>query len=241
VSTHDEWRKESPAWRFVEITSLMEHRRVPPIKVSELTSRYLEYADDLFRKAQMPSFAKVFEGAFKRGEWRKPLMNLEQLMLDAMEFKRRHPWCNAYPWLDVEAFDELRSKYPAPIVQIEGRLSLVHPPSTADAPAGPQAKEVADEICGEFLLQGLSCQILGLPPTGRVSVKGALECGFCYFDLVNVCPHQIADNCPGWFYPKNGSPFPMVAFDQESELGCPLEKLLYLYGVSITDIDMANG
>ena len=241
VTKHDDWKRESPAWRFLELTAILARREVPPIKVGDLTSRYLEYGDDLLQKAKLPSFAEVFAGAFKRAEWRKPLMNLELVMLDAMEFKRRHPWCNAYPWLHLETFDDLRSKHPAPVVQIEGRLNLFHPPSAAAAPDGPLPKDVANEISGEFLLQGLSSQILGLSPSGRVPIKGALECGFCYFDLANVCPHQIADNCPGWFYPKNGSPFPIANFGEESELGCPLEKLLYLYGVSMTDIEIAGG
>ncbi len=211
-TSHDEWKKESPAWRFLELTAVLARRDVQPIKISDLRSHYLEYADDLLLKANLPLFTDVFAGAFERGEWRKPLMCLEQIMLNAMAFKRQHPWCNAYPWLDAETFENLRSKYPPPVIQIEGRMSLFVPPSTATATDPPTAEDVGHEVAGELLLQGLFSQILGLRPAGRIPIKGTLECGFAYFDVANICQHQIADNCPGWFYPKNGSPFPIVNF-----------------------------
>ena len=236
-SSEDEWQKESPAWRFFKLTAVLARREVPVIDVSDLISNYIEVGDELLRKANLPTLVNVFAGAFERGEWRKPLMGLEQVMLDAMDFKRQHPWCNAYPWLQEDILEDLRLKFPPPAIQVEGKLSLFLPPSS-DRLTG---RDVGHEIAGEFLLQGLFSQILGVPPTGRMPIKGTMECGFSYYELANVCPHQIADNCPGWFYPKNGSPFPIGNYGEESELGCPLEKLLYLYGVAISDIEISGG
>jgi hypothetical protein len=236
-SSEEEWKKESPAWRFVQLTEVLAKGGVPVTNLADLLVTYVELGDNLLRKANLPTLVDVFAGAFDRGEWRQPLMGLEQLMLDAMEFKRRNPWCNAYPWLTAETFEELRLKFPPPTVQVEGRLSLFLPPS----PDRTTARDVGNEIGCEFLLQALFSQILGLPPSGRVPIKGTMECGFAYYDIGNICPHQIADNCPGWFYPKNGSPFPIGNYGEESELGCPLEKLLDLYGVAISDIEISGG
>lgn len=244
-TNHVEWKRQSPAWRFVELTAILAERDVPILPMDRVTTDYATYADDLLRKAKMPSLAEVFSAAFRRGEWRKPLLHLERRMLEAMEFKQLHPWCGAYPWFHAETKDALLNSFPPPLVQIEGRLSFIRPKIKASQGdysdiSGESGNEATIEIGAEFLLQGIYLQILGFEPPKRTPVKGALECGFTYFGVAQVCPHQIADNCPGWFFPRDGSPFPIVNFGSESELGCPLEKLLSMYNVAVEDIKIVS-
>lgn len=92
-----------------------------------------------------------------------------------------------------------------------------------------------DEIAGELMMQAWALQLLEVPPK-TIAPAGTVQCGFRYFDVENICPHQIADACPEWFQSQNGSPHPADLNDAETLLGCPFEKLLAGGGVDVKSL-----
>jgi hypothetical protein len=95
-----------------------------------------------------------------------------------------------------------------------------------------------NEVAGELLLQAFVMQILGKEPHIR-PVPGTLQCGFTYFNVQDICPHQVRDNCSGSFVPLNGSPFPAENHLESDDVGCPLEKMLWAVGIRIEELRFA--
>lgn len=215
-ANYNEWKRQIPAWRFVELTAILAKREVPVLPMDRVTTDCANYADDLLRKANIPSLDEVCSAAFARGEWRKPLMHLERRVLEAMEFKRQHPWCGAYPWFHSETTDALLNSFPPPLVQVEGRLSFIRPKIKASHGdysdiSGESGNGATIEIGAEFLLQGLYFQILGAEPPKRTPVKGALECGFLFWRRSDLSAPNCRRLC--WLvFPKGRLAIPDCEF-----------------------------
>ena len=156
-------------------------------------------------------------------------------MLNAMKFRQSHPWCVAYPWIEHDVFDTMHQQFPVPILQVEGKLK-----ANSYVPAiNENTPDLMTEVGGELMLQAWAMQLLEIPPT-TVAPPGTIQCGFRYFDVENVCPHQIADGCPGWFKPGEKSPHPADLSNEDTMLGCPFEKLLAGGGVNIESLRLPN-
>jgi hypothetical protein len=133
---------------------------------------------------------------------------------------------------DSKVWNQMLNDYAAPSIQVEGALLI----STSNNDT-QESDKVAMEISGELMLQAWAMQLLGIPPKTTPAPE-TIQCGFRYFDVQDVCPHQITDNCTGSFNPADGSPHPADLDDQEGLSGCPFEKLLWGAGIHITDIKL---
>jgi hypothetical protein len=167
-------------------------------------------------------------------------MLIEERMFAAMQFREKHPFCVAFPWAIPEVWEELKEDYPAPILQIAGKLNL-NLPSIRNAPnVSSDPGAFMNEVAGELFIQAFVMQILGKRPEVE-PIPGRLQCGLAYFNVQDVCPHQIRDNCPGSFIPASGSPFPAEDYLDSADVGCPFEKMLWAAGVRIKDLQISDG
>jgi hypothetical protein len=122
------------------------------------------------------------------------------------------------------------SDYAAPSVQVEGALRMNIPDNDSQDTA-----KIGMEISGELMLQAWALQLMEIPPK-TIPIPETIQCGFRYFEVRDVCPYQITDNCTGSFNPACGSPHPPDIDDHEGLSGCPFEKLLLGAGIHVTDI-----
>src|SRR6478609_2593752 len=234
-TTEDEWRATCPAWRFVTITNSLQAAIGAPPNPKNMPEVYLDIADRLLSLCNYPSLDNVIAGSLAREAWRSPVMELEKRMLNAMKFRQTHPWCVAYPWIADNVFEAMHRQFPVPILQVEGILK-----ANSYVPAiNDKTVDFMAEVGGELMLQAWAMQLLEIPPA-TVAPPDTIQCGFRYFDIENVCPHQIADGCPGWFKPGDKSPYPADLSDEDTLLGCPFEKLLAGAGVNIQSLRLPN-
>jgi hypothetical protein len=229
--TEHEWRATCPGWRFVILAQQISSALPEPPDESRIMAEYKATADHLLERCGFASVDASIDAALVRGTWRSPLMQLEKRMLDAISFRKNHPWCVAYPWLSADVWHRLCDSFPGPLLQVEGKLKA----SSRSPQLNHDAEAFMNEVGGELMLQAWALQLLEIPPA-TAGPEGTIQCGFRYFDVENVCPHQIADACPGSFKPQEGSPHPADLTDEETLLGCPFEKLLASAGVNVKSI-----
>ncbi len=233
--TEEEWRATCPAWRFVAMTKSLQDAVSAPPNPKDMAEVYPRIADRLLSSCGYASLDSVIAASLAREAWRFPSMELERRMLNAMKFRQTHPWCVAYPWIEHDVFDTMHQQFPVPILQVEGKLK-----ANSYVPAiNENTPDLMTEVGGELMLQAWAMQLLEIPPT-TVAPPGTIQCGFRYFDVENVCPHQIADGCPGWFKPGEKSPHPADLSNEDTMLGCPFEKLLAGGGVNIESLRLPN-
>jgi hypothetical protein len=203
------------------------------LATAQLADDYGGLANRLLDVCGYATLDAVISAALSRESWRMPLMQLEKRMFEAMRFREANPWCVAYPWLVSDVFETMHQKFPAPIIQVEGKLKA----NSYFPELNQDATNFMSEVGLELMLQAWALQLLEVPPA-TTAPEGTIQCGFRYFDIENVCPHQIADGCPGWFKPADGSPHPADLSDEDTLLGCPFEKVLALKGVAVTSIKL---
>jgi hypothetical protein len=236
--TEDEWQATSPSWRFYRLTTAIRNG-AGTRDVAALIDNYTNAADELLAACGFSPLEAVTDAAVKRANYRKPNMLIEERMFAAMRFRQKYPFCLAYPWAVPEIWQELQEDYQPPIIQISGKINLHLPPIRRAPEISCDPSAFMTEVAGELLLQAFVMQILGKEPEIR-PVPGMLQCGFAYFNVQDVCPHQVRDNCPGSFVPANGPPFPAEQHLHSDDVGCPLEKMLWAAGVKVKDLQLRS-
>src|SRR5262249_28276187 len=121
--TEEQWRASNPAWRFVRLTQA--RRQMNDLVLgdpSEWPSRYERFASSLLAGAGFRSLDDIFSERLNAFRRKPKLLRFEELMRDAMDFRKQQPWCGGNPVLDGELWRIMTTTFRAPIIEIEGRL-----------------------------------------------------------------------------------------------------------------------
>ena len=207
--TEDEWRKSSPSWRFVQITNLLAaDDNLSFGRPADWPNRFTDRAADLFAKLGYVAPEKIIEERLEAFTRVPRLLEVEQVMKAAMEFRSKRPWMIANPAADPLWLQELLEKFRAPVVVIDGAFGKF-----GDAPIK------GDQIIFELHFQALANQLLG-PLKTDGDGYGILQCGFGQFKVDRGCPYQTSHNCSTRFLPSSGPLVPTAVEDNDEITGC---------------------
>jgi hypothetical protein len=224
--TEAQWRASHPAWRFVTLTDA--RRLMPGLTLgdpSEWPMRYSHFASSLLTAAGFQSLDDVYSERLAVIHRKKELLRLDDLMRAAIEFRIKHPWCGGNPVADPQLWKMLASKFPPPIMEIDGQLRGF----------GLGSAEANGEVVFELQFQALAAQIFGEFSQTAVREQ-TIECAFSKYDIPLGCEFQRTATCSGRYDPRKGPPHPaMIA---ENTPGCSFELLLNASGLSSADLDL---
>ncbi|GAB2812252.1 hypothetical protein GCM10027276_11420 [Comamonas piscis] len=204
-----EWRKSSPSWRFVQITELLANDD----KLSfgghlDWPDRFTDIAEDIFGRLGYLPLEKVIEERLIAFTRVPELLDVEQVMKEAMEFRLKKPWMLPNPAADLLWLEELMNKFRAPSVIVDGAFGSFGDSSVK-----------GDQIIFELHYQALANQLIG-PINTDENGKGRLQCGFGQFKIERGCPYQSSHNCSTQFSPNAGPPVPTMILDNGVVDGC---------------------
>ncbi|MBN8442397.1 MAG: hypothetical protein J0M28_11975 [Thauera sp.] len=208
-ATEDDWRKSSPSWRFVQITDLIAADcNLSFGGPADWPSRFIYLASDIFKRLGYLSPEKVIEERLSAFTRVPELLDVEQVMKAAMEFRSERPWMAANPAADLTWLEELLEKFRAPSVVIDGAFVKF-----GEAPVN------GSQIVFELHFQALANQLIG-PIKIDDDGNGVLQCGFGQFKVDRGCPYQISHNCSTHFRPSGEPPVPTARLDNDEVDGC---------------------
>lgn len=207
--TEGDWRRSSPSWRFVEITNLLSTDHGLAFgQPTEWPTTYAAVARKIFEKLGYLQLEDVIAerlGAFDRVP---ELMQVEEVLKAAMQFRAERPWIAANPAAHMPWLEELLARFKAPFVVIEGGIGhFGHTPISGS------------ELLFEMHYQALAAQLLGDVPSDA-SGNGELRCAFGQFRIPKGCPYQQSHGCSGQLNPAKGPPVPTQVEADENITGC---------------------
>lgn len=207
--SEDDWRRSSPSWRFVQITDLLATD--PSLffgQPAEWPTTYGPVARTIFERLGYRQLDDVIRERLAAFDRVPELMQVEQVLKTAMEFRAERPWMFANPAAHMPWLEELFAKFKAPFVVIDGGLGhFGHTPISGS------------ELLFEMHYQALAAQLLGNVPFDAAG-SGELRCAFGQFGIPRGCPYQQSHGCIGRLNPANGSPVPTRVEADGSVTGC---------------------
>lgn len=207
--TEDEWRRSSPSWRFVQITDLLAADDSLTFgRPADWPNQFSERAADLFARLGYLAPEKIIKERLEAFTRVPRLLEVEQVMKAAMEFRSEKPWMIANPAADPLWLQELLEKFRAPVVVFDGAFGKF-----GDAPIK------GDQIIFELHYQALANHLLG-PIKTDDDGNGYLQCGFGQFKVDRGCPYQTSHSCSTCFFPSSGPPVPTALEDNDEVNGC---------------------
>lgn len=207
--TEDEWRRSSPSWRFVEITDLLATDDSLSFgSPADWPNRFADHAADLFARLGYLAPEKIIDERLEALARLHDLLEIEQVMKAAMEFRSAKPWMIANPAADRIWLQELLEKFRAPVVVIDGAFGKF-----GDVPIK------GDQVIFELHYQALANQLLG-PLKTDGDGHGILQCGFGQFKVENGCPYQTSHSCSTHILPSSEPPVPTALGDNDEINGC---------------------
>jgi hypothetical protein len=207
--TESEWRRSSPAWRFVQITDLLAADESHSFgKPADWPSRFSTNAGAIFETLGYLAPEKVIEERLEAFTRVRELLEVEEVMKAAMEFRSERPWLLANPAADMLWLQELLEKFRAPVVVIDGAFGKF---------GGANTK--GDQVIFELHYQALANHLLG-PISTDDDGNGTMQCGFGQFKVERGCPYQTTHNCSTRFRPSDGPPVPTTLKDTDEVKGC---------------------
>lgn len=208
-ANEDEWRKSSPSWRFVQIVDLIAADcNLAFGGPADWPDRFINLAADIFNRLGYLAPEKVIEERLMAFTRVPELLDVEQVMKAAMEFRSERPWMIANPAADLLWLEELLKKFRAPSVVIDGSFVKF-----GEAPVK------GSQIVFELHFQALANQLIG-PIATDGDGNGVLQCGFGQFKISRGCPYQMSHNCSTYFRPNGVLPVPTSLLGNNEVEGC---------------------
>ena len=225
--SEDDWRRSSPSWRFVQITDLLAANPWLSFgQPSEWPRTYAAVALKLFEPLgyrQLDDVIKERLAAFDRVP---ELMQVEQVLKSALEFRAERPWIVANPAAHLPWLEELFAKFRAPFVVIEGGIGNFGHTSVSGS-----------ELLFEMHYQALATQLLGNISSDAAG-NGELRCAFGQFNIPRGCPYQDSHGCTGRLIPGNGAPVPTRIEANQDVTGCTFAVFLDLTSHDLRSIQV---
>ena len=207
--TEIEWRCSSPSWRFVQITNVLAADDSLSFgKPADWPRHFSDLAADIFSRLGYVLPEKIIEERLEAFTRVPRLLEIEQVMKAAMEFRSEKPWMIANPAADPRWLQELLEKFRAPVVVIDGAFGTFG-----------DARFRGDQIIFELHFQALANHLLG-PINSDHEGNNYLQCGFGQFKIARGCPYQTSHNCSTCFSPSSGPPVPTTIEDNGEVNGC---------------------
>lgn len=205
----------------LEALKTSKHRLVENDRLSE---KYHGFASELLAACGYKSLEQILDeriAAFRR---RSAHSRLEQLMLEALLYRREKPWCGAVPVVDAASWDELSRRFPLPSVQIGEELGTIF----------VDDQELMNEVVMELHFQSFALAVFG-EFSAEARAEGAMECAFSKFNIAQGCPYQVSHDCSGRFKVAAGPPFPVETGIDGELSGCGVAMLFQAVVRSLQD------
>ena len=222
----DSLQGNCPGWRFIKIVDFLEKNkdlRMPAILSS---ASFFEYSNKILSGCNFETLDSIWDSAEEYAQSASLTMASE--MLAAISYKKAHPWILSYPFQNLAEFWSQDFNRFNPIFTITNNAVFYNLDNIS-----------SDEMVFENHFQALALQICGCM-SERCKYPNMLQCGFSYFGLNNICPHQATGECSGEIDCE--TLLPEFKLDEEENIlcGCSFEAVLNTMGTSIQDIEIKN-
>jgi hypothetical protein len=225
--TEQQWRASNPAWRFLLLTDAYCRTRRTFGGPSEWPAQYQEISGILLDAAGLAPLNQVLRERLEASAQKEHLLHFEALMRRALEFRLERPWCGGNPILDSDLWQLMMQTFPAPVVEIEGRL-------VGGGLGEPYANS---ESVFELHYQAFAAQLFGDFSKAAVQEK-SIECAFARFDIPQGCEFQRTHYCTGRYQPAAGPPHPLTVRENGDADGCSFELLLHTMNLTSQELDL---
>ena len=234
--TEEEWRATHPAWRFIALTKALSQlpNEQRPKSIDDLREKYLALAD---RLADTCGFERIIDSLRKqlmRFNSGGPKLEFERTFVRAMQYRLKHPWCGANPFLDLSGWTDIQKRFPVPLIEIEGVLRVTVGAPMRDRGADENPPPILLEAIAELHFQALAAQILG----DHRDDKPCIRCGFAFYGIPNGCAFQRSGICNGLIDPKRKLPVPVEIAEDGNMTGCTFEMMMRASGTSTSRLDV---
>ena len=213
-----------PAWRFIKIVEVLkENVEIQPNIFSK--DSYWEYTNRVLEKCNFETWEKVWKSAEEYA--RDSELSMANEMLEAIKYKKSHPWALSYPMCDAWEF-------------LEGEFNRFQPMfvSTNNAVYYNIENINSNEIIFENEFQALALQICGVM-SKFCQFPDMLQCGDSYWGLKN-CPYFKKGSCDGHINHEIDIPQTKLKENGEVIEGCMMEMILNILGTSIKEIEIGD-
>lgn len=213
-----------PGWRFLKIVDFLK--------------KYPDLQPDIFSNESFWSYTETILNGCNFEVWEelwKPAENyakasdlsMAKEMLDAIKYKKDHPWCLSYPMLSPQVyFDEEFERFHPLFIITDDRVFY-------------NVKNVSiSELLFENEYQALALQICGYLSQYNM-YPDMLQCSDNYFGI-RSCKHWLDKSCDGHLCKE--TELPPLELDESGNIvnGCMMEVLLNIIGTSIKEIEVGN-
>lgn len=213
-----------PGWRFLKIVAfLKENADLQPDIFSD--ESFWSYTEKILKGCEFEVWEELWEPAEKYAK--ETDLSMAKEMLDAIAYKKSHPWCLSYPMLNPQIFfdDEFQRFHPLFIIADDRVFYNVENVSMSELLFENEFQALALQICGHLSQYNM--------------YPDMLQCSDNYFGIKS-CKYWLDKSCDGHLC--KDTELPAMELDESGNIvnGCMMEIMLNIMGTSIKEIEVGN-
>lgn len=213
-----------PSWRFLKIVAfLKEHPDLQPDVFSDKS--FWSYTERILNGCEFEIWEELWKPAENYANATD--LSMAKEMLDAITYKKNHPWCLSYPMINPDVFfdEEFERFHPLFIITDDSVFYNVENVSMSELLFENEFQALALQICGHLSPYNI--------------YPDMLQCSDSYFGIKS-CKYWLNKSCDGHLCKE--TELPPLELDENGNMvnGCLMEAILNIMGTSIKEIEIGN-